>query len=163
MLSRTPPAPGLRIPDTQPILRTVLTYSGPEGAPEEMANDLRLTPQRQAVLDVLRGSPDHPTAQDVFDRVRRTSPGIGAATVYRALNLLVAQGQALELDLGDAAARYDANTARHDHVVCTRCGAAGDVDAPLPPRLAQAVAEVTGFAVTGHDLTFRGLCPSCQP
>lgn len=124
--------------------------------------DPRLTPQRQAVLDVLRSSQDHPTAQDVLDRVRRTSPGIGAATVYRALGLLVEQGRALELDLGDTAARYDANTTRHDHVVCVRCGAAADVDAPLPARLAETVAEVSGFAVTGHDLRFRGLCPTCQ-
>ena len=122
----------------------------------------RLTPQRQAVLDVLRTSSDHPTAQDVIDRVRRASPGVGAATVYRTLNLLVASGQALELALGDAAARYDANTARHDHVVCVRCGAAADVDAPLPARLAREVAEVSGFAVTGHDLKFTGLCPTCQ-
>ena len=127
-----------------------------------MTGDLRLTPQRQAVLDVLRSAADHPTAQDVLDRVRRTSPGIGAATVYRALGLLVQQGQALELDLGDTAARYDANTARHDHVVCVRCGAAADVDAPLPPGLAETVAKVSGFAVTGHDLRFRGLCPTCQ-
>lgn len=125
--------------------------------------EARLTPQRRAVLDVLEASHDHPTAQDVLDRVRRTAPGIGAATVYRALNLLVESGRALELDLGDArAARYDANTTRHDHVVCVRCGAAADVDAALPPRLAREVAEVSGFAVTGHDLRFRGLCPTCQ-
>jgi Fe2+ or Zn2+ uptake regulation protein len=124
--------------------------------------DRRLTPQRRAVLDVLRGSTDHPTAQDVLDRVRRTAPGIGAATVYRALNMLVESGRALELGLGDAAARYDANTARHDHVVCTRCGAAADVDAGLPARLANRVAEVSGFAVTGHDLKFTGLCPACK-
>ncbi len=127
-----------------------------------MTVDVRLTPQRRAVLDVLRASHDHPTAQDVLDRVRRTSPGIGAATVYRALNMLVRNGQALELGLGDAAARYDANTTRHDHVVCVRCGAAADVDAPLPARVAREVAEVSGFAVTGHDLRFTGLCPTCQ-
>jgi Fur family ferric uptake transcriptional regulator/Fur family peroxide stress response transcriptional regulator len=122
----------------------------------------RITPQRQAVLDVLRAATDHPTAQDVLDRVRRTAPGIGAATVYRTLNLLVASGQALELDLGDTAARYDANVDRHDHVVCVRCGAAADVDASLPARLAREVARVSGFAVTGHDLKFTGLCPTCQ-
>lgn len=122
----------------------------------------RVTPQRRAVLDVLRSSPDHPTAQEVIDRVRREAPGIGAATVYRTLNLLVDSGQALELALGDGAARYDANTSRHDHVVCVRCGAAADVDAALPPRLAREVAQVSGFAVTGHDLTFTGLCPTCQ-
>lgn len=124
--------------------------------------DARLTPQRRAVLDVLRASHDHPTAQDVLDRVRRTAPGIGAATVYRALNMLVASGQALELSLGDAAARYDANIARHDHVVCVRCGAAADVSAPLPSKLARQVSHVSGFAVTGHDLKFTGLCPTCQ-
>ncbi len=122
----------------------------------------RLTPQRRAVLDVLRTSHDHPTAQDVIDRVRRTAPGIGAATVYRTLKLLVDSGQALELALGDTAARYDANTARHDHVVCDRCGAAADVDAALPSRLAREVGRVSGFAVTGHDLRFTGLCPTCQ-
>jgi Fur family ferric uptake transcriptional regulator/Fur family peroxide stress response transcriptional regulator len=124
--------------------------------------EARLTPQRSAVLDVLRASHDHPTAQDVIDRVRHASPGIGAATVYRALNLLVESGQALELDLGDTAARYDANTTRHDHVVCVRCGAAADVDAALPARLAREVSRVSGFSVTGHDLRFRGLCPTCQ-
>ena len=126
-----------------------------------MTTEVRLTPQRLAVLDVLRASHDHPTAQEVLDRVRRTSPGIGAATVYRALNVLVESGRALELDLGDTAARYDANTTRHDHVVCVRCGAAADVDAPLPARLARAVETVSGFAVTGHDLRFSGLCPTC--
>jgi Fe2+ or Zn2+ uptake regulation protein len=145
----------LRAAAAPPILRLVLIN-------EEVRVPTRVTPQRQAVLDVLRTSYDHPTAQDVIDRVRRTAPGIGAATVYRSLNLLVASGQALELSLGDAAARYDANTARHDHVVCERCGAAADVDAALPPRLAREVARVSGFAVTGHHLTFTGLCPTCQ-
>ena len=156
MLSRTASRSGLRRTPSPAILRVVLNNEGTPTVPS------RVTPQRRAVLDVLRASRDHPTAQDVLDRVRRTAPGIGAATVYRTLNLLVESGQALELDLGDAAARYDANTARHDHVVCVRCGAAADVDAALPARLAREVAQVSGFAVTGHDLKFTGLCPTCK-
>ncbi len=123
---------------------------------------MRETPQRRAVLDALHASPDHPTAQEVYERVRRASPGIGFATVYRTLNLLVASGQALELALGDAAARYDANTHRHDHVVCDGCGRAVDVDLPVPPAMVARVAGESGFAVTGYHLQFRGRCPQCQ-
>lgn len=122
----------------------------------------RMTPQRRAVLDALAASSDHPTAAEVLDRVRTAQPGIGAATVYRTLALLVESGQALELNLGDGhSARYDANVMRHDHVVCLDCGRAVDVQAPMPPRAVRALAEGTGFAITGYDVQFHGRCPSC--
>lgn len=127
------------------------------------ATDVRLTPQRRAVLDVLRSATDHPTAQDVYHRVRVSQPGIGPATVYRALALLVSSGQALELQLGDgSAARYDANVDRHDHLVCDSCGRAVDVVAPLPPTIPDEVAAASGFLLTNYDLRFHGLCPACQ-
>jgi Fur family ferric uptake transcriptional regulator/Fur family peroxide stress response transcriptional regulator len=124
---------------------------------------LRLTPQRSAVLDALRAADDHPTAAEVYERVRRATPGIGAATVYRALALLVTTGHALELNLGaGSAARYDANTSRHDHAVCERCGRATDIDHPVPDGMVAEIARRSGFAITGYDLQFRGLCPECQ-
>lgn len=123
---------------------------------------LRLTPQRRAVLDVLVAATDHPTAHEVFARVQETSPGIGFATVYRALGRLVDSGQALALSLGDGAARYDANVGRHDHLVCDRCGRAVDIDAGIPDTVAAGVARRTGFRVTAYSLQFRGLCPECR-
>lgn len=124
---------------------------------------LRLTPQRRAVLDVLRTAHDHPTAYEVFERVRRISPGIGPATVYRSLALLVDSGQALELALGHgASARYDANITRHDHLVCHRCGRAVDVDTPVSARTVAGLEAASGFVVTGYDLQFRGVCPQCR-
>jgi Fur family ferric uptake transcriptional regulator/Fur family peroxide stress response transcriptional regulator len=129
---------------------------------EPAGGELRMTPQRAAVLEVLRAAHDHPTAQEVYERVRDRSPGIGFATVYRSLNLLVQGGQALMLALGDSAARYDANVARHDHLVCDECGRAVDVDARVPARLLDSVAGDSGFTVTGYDLQFRGRCPDCS-
>ncbi|HVU72142.1 MAG TPA: transcriptional repressor [Mycobacteriales bacterium] len=126
------------------------------------APDLRLTPQRRAVLDALTASHDHPTASEVYERVKASTPGIGAATVYRTLALLVSTGLALELKIGEgAASRYDARVDRHDHLVCESCGRALDVEAPVPTALLQSVAATTGFAVTSYDLQFRGLCPDC--
>jgi Fur family ferric uptake transcriptional regulator/Fur family peroxide stress response transcriptional regulator len=123
--------------------------------------DLRLTPQRRAVLDVLEAARDHPTATEVYERVRASTPGIGAATVYRTLALLVRTGRALELHMGDGAARYDANVDRHDHLVCEGCGQALDVDASVPEGLLERIAAETGFFVTSYDLQLRGLCPAC--
>ena len=123
----------------------------------------RLTRQRKAVLEVLQASHDHPTAYDVFERVRQISPGIGPATIYRSLSLLVESGQALELSLGDgSSARYDANTARHDHLVCERCHRAVDIQTPVSRATLSGVESTSGFVVTGYDLQFRGLCPDCQ-
>lgn len=125
-------------------------------------HQMRLTPQRKAVLDVLCAARDHPTAADLFQRVRQVHPGIGAATVYRTLALLVTAGLARELSLGDGgSARYDGNVARHDHLVCDRCGRAVDIDRPVPAALVSSVAARSGFLVTGYDLRFRGLCPQC--
>lgn len=122
----------------------------------------RMTPQRRAVLDVLGAAHDHPTAADVYDRVRLVHPGIGAATVYRTLALLVESGQALELSLGDGgSARYDGNVARHDHLVCDACGRAVDVETPLPPQAVTNLSRRTGFRIAGYDLQFRGRCPDC--
>ncbi len=128
-----------------------------------LSPDVRLTPQRQAVLATLEAATDHPTAAEVFERVRLEVPGIGPATVYRTLALLVAQGLALELSLGDgSAARYDGNTARHDHLVCSSCGAACDVDSALPAGLLRQMTRTTGFSITRYDVQFHGLCPNCQ-
>jgi Fur family ferric uptake transcriptional regulator/Fur family peroxide stress response transcriptional regulator len=124
--------------------------------------DLRVTPQRQAVLDVLRASHDHPTAAEVYERVRAVSPGIGSATVYRTLALLVASGRALQLTLGDGtAARYDANTRRHDHVTCDNCGYVTDIDHPIPSGMVTEISLASGFSITGYDLRLHGTCPSC--
>jgi Fe2+ or Zn2+ uptake regulation protein len=124
---------------------------------------LRVTPQRQAVLDVLTAAHDHPTAAQVFDRVRGRQPGIGAATVYRTLSLLVAEGQARVLSLGEgASARYDANISRHDHVLCVDCGAAMDVEAALPVGALADMSNRTGYDLTDYDVQFRGRCPACD-
>ncbi|MGH8905097.1 MAG: Fur family transcriptional regulator [Egibacteraceae bacterium] len=123
----------------------------------------RLTPQRAAVFDVVREARDHPTAREIYMRVKDCLPGIGFATVYRTLNLLAAHGEILELQLGDdAVARYDANTASHEHIRCTSCGAIADIHAPLPDSTTRQAARDSGFTVDGYELKFLGRCAGCQ-
>jgi len=122
---------------------------------------LRLTPQRRAVLDVLSSS-DHPTAAEVLERVQQRVPGVGAATVYRTLALLVESGQAAMLRVyeGDAA-RYDRTVQRHDHLVCTECRRVADAQVPLDEAQLNQLAGQTSFVMTGYEVHVHGRCAQC--
>jgi len=122
----------------------------------------RLTPHRAAVLDTLRSSHDHPTAAEVFRRVRRRRPGVACATIYNALNWLTRSGLVAELKLGDEASRYDPIVERHDHLVCTRCGKLQDFSAELPRSVWAQAGENSGFLVERHRIELYGLCRRCH-
>ena len=126
------------------------------------ASALRLTPQRRAVLDVVAQSQDHPTAGQVLDRVRERVEGVGAATVYRTLALLVESGQVAELRLGEGQAlRYDHSVHRHDHLVCTGCGQVQDAQVRLDAGALAELEEETSFTVAGYDVQLHGRCARC--
>lgn len=136
-------------------------HQQPLGQPTRRPS-LRMTPQRQAILDAVRASHDHPRAADIFERVRAVLPGIAFGTVYNALHALADQGVILQLSFGDHASRFDGRTDRHDHALCTRCGDL--VDAVAPPTadsVRQAAAE-TGFAIHAYHTQLLGICAACR-
>lgn len=121
----------------------------------------RRTRQRQLVLEVVQASDDHPTAAQIFQRVRRRYAGIAYATIYNALHWWVEQGELRAFTFGDAATRYDRNRDRHDHAICQRCGRLIDVIVRLPRPMLNEVRRRTGLQVTAHHVQFLGLCPDC--
>lgn len=123
---------------------------------------IRMTLQRQAVLDVVRRSHDHPTAMEVFERVRAEHPTLAYSTVYTALGALVEAGLVTEMRIGRHPTRYDGRTEHHHHLVCTGCGRVVEVEADLCHCRLDAIAEATGFRVTEARIELQGLCPACQ-
>lgn len=123
-----------------------------------------LNTNARAVLDVLRASQGHPTALEVYESVRRARPRIGLATVYRILHQLTEQGLIKELEYGSGCSRYDACTRRHDHAICTECGALLDIprDIQLSHEALQAAAQSTGFELGSHEVRIYGRCTTCQ-
>lgn len=121
-----------------------------------------MTPQRQAVAQVLEGENVHLSAEVVYSRARRIRPDISMATVYNTLNELAAMGEILEVAAGSGPKRYDPNIhIAHHHLVCTSCGELHDVKIPdRAPTLASN--ERHGFVMTGMTMVFQGLCPRCQ-
>jgi Fe2+ or Zn2+ uptake regulation protein len=122
----------------------------------------RMTPQRRAVLDVLAASDDHPTAAEVLERVRRLMPGVGAATVYRTLALVVQSGECAQLRISEeGTTRYDRTVRRHDHLVCTECGRVDDVQIALDTRVLHEAAKPSSFSITSYDVHIQGRCAMC--
>lgn len=121
-----------------------------------------LTPQRETVLAVIRASEEHLTASEIFEGARRRLPTISFATVYNSLRYLREAGLIGEVSFGDGATRFDRETGRHDHALCTRCGALVDFDLPATPGLMRAAARRSRFRPETVHLTLRGLCPRCQ-
>ena len=122
---------------------------------------LRMTDQRRAVYDVLMGERDHPTAVEVFTRVRTKVSNISLATVYNCLDTLTACGLVKTVTHEREPARYCPNLEDHAHFFCEACGAISDI--PLRTRKQpQDVWEFPGnFFVTHSDVSFSGTCPKC--
>jgi Fe2+ or Zn2+ uptake regulation protein len=120
-----------------------------------------LTPQRQAVLQVIRETDAHLTAGEVFEAARRRLPSISYATVYNSLRYLTEAGMVREINQGKGASRYDREMERHDHAVCTMCGKLVDFDLPATTELMRAAARRSRFKPESVHLTLRGVCPDC--
>jgi len=134
------------------------------------ASGLKLTPQRMAIVRELCADPTHPTAQELFERLRPALPTMSFATVYNTLDALTSAGLCAALSLAPGAARFDPNMEAHHHAVCDRCGLVRDVpvesgrpgarparEAPHPGPLAAA----PGFRVRSVERIYRGLCAAC--
>jgi Fur family transcriptional regulator, peroxide stress response regulator len=126
------------------------------------ASEHKLTPQREAVFQVILERDDHPTASDIFEAARQRLPGISYATVYNSLRYLKQAGLVLEINFGDSASRYDRETDRHDHAICVCCGKLVDFHLPETAELMQAAARKSRFKAQSVHLTLRGVCPDCK-
>lgn len=123
-----------------------------------------LNANARAVLEVLRENRRHPTAQEVYDEVRRIRPGIGLATVYRILRQLAEQGMIKVWGYGSERAHYDASTQRHDHACCTECGTMLDVSLEIHMSHAELekAAQAVGIEMGSHEVRIYGCCQNCQ-
>jgi len=120
------------------------------------------TPQREVVLQVVRGSREHLTANEIFEAARRLLPTISFATVYNSLRYLKEAGLVGEVTFGNGASRFDRETARHDHAVCSKCGRLVDFDLPETVELMRAAARRAHFKPESISLTLTGLCQNCR-
>jgi len=122
----------------------------------------RKSKQKEAILKVVKSTDTHPTADWVYEQVRRDIPNISLGTVYRNLKLLTRDGEILGLGGGDTAGRFDGNIRDHYHFRCERCNRVLDLDEPVDKTMNERLAQRLGVTVNRHSLEFYGLCQDCQ-
>jgi Fe2+ or Zn2+ uptake regulation protein len=125
-----------------------------------------MTNQRQVILEEVKNLGSHPTADEIYERVRKRLPRISMGTVYRNLDTLASCGFISKLEPGQSQMRFDGKTNDHYHITCMRCGCIEDAPiAPLQDSLANlenALGNLTKHGIFGHKLEFIGLCSSCR-
>lgn len=117
-----------------------------------------MTRYEKKIYEIINSSYDHMTAEDVFAELKKAFPSVSLATVYNNLNKLCDTGLIRRISCGDSADRYD-RTARHDHLVCRKCGKLADITfdditQPLKSRL--------GEDFLYYDLKVYYICPECR-
>ena len=119
--------------------------------------------KRDAILDCLRQTKAHPSAETLFTQLKPQIPDLAMGTVYRNLTLFKKQGVISSVATVNGVERFDANTTPHVHFICTHCDAIIDLDEmQVPATLSSAAACCCGGQVSGCQLSFTGLCRECQ-
>lgn len=122
----------------------------------------QVTCQRQIILEELKRVASHPTADEVYEMVRRRLPRISLGTVYRNLETLSRLGIIQKIDVGGAKKRFDGNPRNHYHVRCLGCDRVDDVALEPLAGIEDRLRSATDYEINGHRLEFIGLCPRCR-
>jgi Fe2+ or Zn2+ uptake regulation protein len=133
-----------------------------EYAPQLRELGFRVTPQRMAILHVLRHSPGHLSPLQVYTRARRSVPGLTQPTVYRTLEFLAANGLAWQTSLPNGHLGYELAERNHNHIVCRVCGNEVEIDPRALEGAYRKLGAITGYTIDQQHVNLSGLCPSCR-
>jgi Fur family peroxide stress response transcriptional regulator len=122
----------------------------------------RLTPQRVELVRMIAVSVGHPSATQLYAKIKRQFPTMSQATVYKTLALLKEMNQVLEIDLRDDR-HYDGNRPEpHPHLICLQCNKIIDGEIEIDLSSIKKMEESSGFHIIRPQISFYGLCPECR-
>ena len=122
----------------------------------------RQTKQRTRILELLRLTGIHPTADWLYEHLKSEFPHLSLGTVYRNLSILVEQGLVKKIHFGSTFDRFEANTQPHYHLICESCGKILDFEMPIYDDLNSQAKQLTNFTIHHHKLEFFGICEACK-
>jgi len=133
-----------------------------EYTPQLRAHGYRMTPQRMAILHVLRHEGTHLSPGEVYKKARKQMPGLTEPTVYRTLEFLSENGLVRSSHSGNGHLTYEIAGADHHHVICRICGSEIEVEHQLLEGLYRKLESASGYVRIDSHVTFFGVCPKCQ-
>lgn len=127
-----------------------------------MKTTLRMTHQREIILDELGKCKNHPTADALYERVKKRLPRISLATVYRNLEILSEAGMIKKLEISGRQKRFDWDLGQHDHIFCVQCRRVDNIEIEREQKLSLLPGQDRGYKIAGCRVEFFGICPKCQ-
>lgn len=124
--------------------------------------NLRMTHQREIILQELKKSKNHPSADELYERVKKKLPRISLATVYRNLEILSETGTIHKIEISGRQKRFDWNLAKHNHIYCVHCHRIDNIEMELSEKPFLQPPHNQGYQVEGCRVEFYGHCPDCQ-
>ena len=127
------------------------------------ANKLKVTPQRLAIYNYLTNTKNHPTVETIYNDLKEDFPAMSLATVYKTVASLRDAHLIREFNISEDSNRYDANTDKHSHVICTKCHSIidyyGNID--LNENIKD-LENLSGYHINACDINFYGICDKCK-
>jgi Fur family peroxide stress response transcriptional regulator len=124
--------------------------------------DFRLTPQRVELVRLIAASEGHPSASQLYTKIKRQFPTMSFATVYKTLTLLKEINQVLEIDLRNDS-HYDGKRPQpHPHLICMRCNKIIDGEVSLDQESLRRLEQASGYVILRPQISLYGLCPECK-
>jgi len=122
---------------------------------------LKITPQRLAIFRILKDNKSHPSAEEIYQRVRKDYRTLSLATVYQTLETLERIGGIKVLRFDRRKTRYDPDLSSHHHLICTGCHKITDLRQDYSKALRLPASLRSRFEINGCNVIFYGICQEC--
>jgi len=124
--------------------------------------NIRLTPQRLELIDMLSKENRHWTVEELYQLLNEKMPSVSITTVYNNVHLFVDIGLVKEIQFGEGLSKYEWKKSDHYHIVCSECGEIVDIWYPTLKEVESFAKSISKFQISSHNLQFYGICNQCQ-
>lgn len=126
------------------------------------SHGMKITPQRLMIFKILEDNTSHPSAEDIYKKVKKTYPTVSFTTIYKTLETLKELGEVSELIIDEDRKHYDPNTTVHHHVICSACKKIVDVFEDFSSLVKLPDFLKKDYTVLGFQISFYGICRECN-
>lgn len=125
-------------------------------------HSMKITPQRLMIFEILENNTSHPSAEEIYKKVKDIYPTVSFTTIYKTLEVLRDLGELKELTIDDARKHYDPNISTHHHIICTSCKKILDVFEDFSSHIKLPESFNANYSVSNFQVSFYGICKECN-
>ncbi|EQK43457.1 MULTISPECIES: Fur family transcriptional regulator [Paraclostridium] len=123
---------------------------------------MKFSKQRELILNAVKDNTVHPTADFIYDYLKKDNPNLSLGTVYRNLSQLVNHGYIQKVSMPGLPDRFDANVIEHNHMICDVCGNIQDIHSDILKNIPSAISNELDIEITSCTVILHGICKNCK-